>query len=73
LNAHNDDQAHLIARGGDNEAIVPNAGAPLNFLAWYPPVAANQANPSSMGPPVPAEVMAGAPGTAGTLIGDSRR
>jgi hypothetical protein len=70
LSAHNDDQAHLIARGGDTEGPVPNAGTPLNFLAWYPAVAANLANPSSMGPPVPAETSVGAPGMAGTLVGD---
>jgi hypothetical protein len=70
LNAHNDDHAHLIARGGDTEATVPKAGTPLNFLAWYPMVAANQANPNSMGPPVPAETSVGDNATAGTLIGD---
>jgi hypothetical protein len=66
LSAHNDDKGELISRGGDTEAPVPNAGAPLNFLAWYPPVPANVGGTS----PVPAETAVGAPGMAGTLIGD---
>jgi hypothetical protein len=66
LNAHDDDRGELINRGGDTEAPVPNAGSPLNFLAWFPSVAAN----SGATPPVPPETTVGATGQAGTLIGD---
>jgi len=73
LNAHNDDQAHLINRqvvgNPGMETPVANAGSPLNFLAWYPAVPQNMSgnNPT---PPVPPETMVGNPTTAGTLIGD---
>jgi hypothetical protein len=71
LSAHNDDQGRLIARGGDAEATVPNAGAPnQNFLAWYPDVQANKASTSNPPPPVPPERAVGAAGMLGTLIGD---
>ena len=66
LNAHQDDRGELVARGGVAEASVANAGS-LNFLAWFPTVAANQ---GAATPPVPAETVIGAPGQAGTLIGD---
>ncbi|HXN30483.1 MAG TPA: hypothetical protein VN894_01420 [Polyangiaceae bacterium] len=70
VNAHNDDQAHLINRqlAGGMETPVAKAGSPLNFLAWYPTVAAN--GPNNPPPPVPAETVVGDPMTAGTLIGD---
>src|ERR1700690_696826 len=70
VNAHNDDQAHLIHRQlvGGMETPVAQAGSPLNFLAWYPTVAAN--GPNNPAPPVPAETAVGDPMTAGTLIGD---
>jgi hypothetical protein len=73
LNAHNDDRGRLINRAGDAETTLGNAlgknGAPLNFLAWYPPVAANKSanNPP---PPVPPETAVGDPVTPSTLIGD---
>jgi hypothetical protein len=73
LNAHNDDRGRLINRGGQAETTIPNTlganGAQLNFLAWYPMVAANKSanNPP---PPVPAETTIGDPQTPGTLIGD---
>jgi hypothetical protein len=72
LLAHYDDQGHLINRSGDGkESPVPNAGSPnQNFLAWYPPVAANKSSTSNPPPPVPPETMIGAPGMPGTLIGD---
>jgi hypothetical protein len=66
LNAHQDDRGELVARGGVAEASVANAGS-LNFLGWFPTVAANQ---GAATPPVPAETAIGAPGQAGTLIGD---
>ena len=66
LNAHQDDRGELVARGGVAEANVSHAGS-LNFLAWFPTVAANQGGTT---PPVPAETAIGAPGQAGTLIGD---
>jgi hypothetical protein len=72
LNAHNDDQAHLINRqvAGGMETPVTKAGSPLNFLAWYPTVAANMNSANNPAPPVPAETAVGDPMTAGTLIGD---
>jgi len=66
LSAHNDDRAELVNRGGDLEVPVPNAGSPLNFLAWYPPAPLNAGGST----PVPAETMLGAPGMPGTLLGD---
>jgi len=66
LNAHNDDRGELINRGGAMEVPVMNAGSPLNFLAWFPPVPANAGGTT----PVPAETTVGAPGMGGTLIGD---
>ncbi len=50
LNAHNDDQGHLINRGGADETANPDA-IPANFLAWLPPVPQNSGKPQ---PPVPA-------------------
>jgi len=41
LDAHNDDQAHLLARGGDDEHAIADM-APSNFLAWFPPTGTNQ-------------------------------
>ena len=73
VNAHNDDQAHLINRQltGGMEGPVAKAGSPLNFLAWYPTVAANMsANNPPPPAPVAAETAVGDPMTAGTLIGD---
>jgi hypothetical protein len=69
LPSHNDDRGELINRGGDQEAPLPKAGSPLNFLAWYPSVPANQP-PNHPAPPVPAETFVGDPTTPGTLIGD---
>jgi len=66
LNAHEDDRGELVNRGGDSEAPVANA-MPSNFLAWFPGVAQNAGLPA---PPVPAETAVGAPGQAGTLVGD---
>jgi hypothetical protein len=66
FSAHNDDRGELINRGGDTEAPIPNAGSPLNFLAWFPSVTANAGGST----PVPAETTVGAPGQAGTLVGD---
>jgi hypothetical protein len=71
VNAHKDDQAHLINRQliGGMETPVANAGSPLNFLAWYPNVPQNMSG-NNPPPPVPAETTVGNPTTAGTLIGD---
>jgi hypothetical protein len=66
LSAHKDDRGELVNRGGDTETPVPNAGSPLNFLAWYPPVPENAGGST----PVRAETSVGAPGEPGTLIGD---
>jgi hypothetical protein len=60
LNAHNDDQGHLINRGGAMETSVADA-SPSNFLAWLPNVPANMGKPA---PPVPAIT------SSMTLIGD---
>ena len=60
LNAHNDDQGHLINRAGANETANADA-TPANFLAWLPPVPQNAGKPQ---PPVPAL------GDAMKLIGD---
>jgi hypothetical protein len=51
LNAHNDDQGRLIARGGvSGNPTVENTPAPdlnsSNFLSWYPMVAANTGQPT---------------------------
>ncbi len=73
INAHNDDQGHLINRQlvGGMETAVANAGSPLNFLAWYPNVPQNMSGNNPPPPnPVVAETMVGNPMTAGTLIGD---
>jgi hypothetical protein len=47
LDRHNDDQAHLLNRGGTlanfQETGVTDAPSPDNFLNWFPPVTANQA------------------------------
>ena len=67
LPSHNDDRGELINRGGADEHNVPNAGSPLNFLAWFPNVAANAGKPL---PPVPPETNIGASAQTGTLIGD---
>ncbi|MDP9002267.1 MAG: hypothetical protein M3O46_19410 [Myxococcota bacterium] len=67
LSAHNDDQGELINRGGDLEIPVTKASH-NNFLAWYPPVAANKAT-SAMQPPNP-ETVVGTPGQPDTLLGD---
>ena len=48
LNAHNDDQGHLINRGGDDEHEIGDM-KPSNFLAWFPDVPAN-APPKTAGP-----------------------
>jgi hypothetical protein len=40
LNAHNDDGAHLINRGGDDEHAIASM-QPSNFLSWFPTVPAN--------------------------------
>jgi hypothetical protein len=66
LSAHNDDRGELINRAGNMETPVGSA-QPFNFLSWYPPVAANQ---SGAKPPTGPETSLGAPGMAGTLIGD---
>jgi hypothetical protein len=65
LLAHNDDRGELINRGGASETPVAKAQT-QNFLAWFPPVAANAA----VLPPPNAETVAGDPATPGTLIGD---
>jgi hypothetical protein len=68
-NAHNDDQGHLINRGGDaNETPVGKASV-NNFLAWYPPVRNNNANAAASAPSNP-ETVVGVRGAADTLIGD---
>ncbi|MBV9949460.1 MAG: hypothetical protein JOZ69_21640 [Myxococcales bacterium] len=64
LDSHNDDQAHLIHRGGDDEHNVAKASQ-NNFLAWFPP-GANQGKT----PPANPETTPGARGMPGTLIGD---
>jgi hypothetical protein len=69
LNAHNDDRGELINRGGPSEVPVPNAGSPLNFLSWFPPIAENQ-GPGAVPPPTPAETAVGDMNTSNTLIGD---
>src|SRR5579883_1614369 len=66
LNAHEDDQGHLINRGGTDEHNVPAAN-PNNFLAWFPNV---QANKGATTVPQNPETTVGAPGMTGTLIGD---
>ena len=60
LNAHNDDQGHLINRAGSDEHSVTDA-VPSNFLAWLPAVTQNQGAPQ---PPVPAIT------DPATLVGD---
>ena len=55
LNAHNDDQGHLLNRGdtsvdGSSETPIADEGS-LDFLAWFPTVAANV---DAGAPPVPA-------------------
>ncbi|MDP9000925.1 MAG: hypothetical protein M3O46_12520 [Myxococcota bacterium] len=67
LNAHQDDRGELINRGGDMETPVAKAMND-NFLAWYPPVAANK-SASAMPPPNP-ETVLGMPGQPDTLLGD---
>jgi hypothetical protein len=69
LSAHNDDQGHLINRGGAMETPVPNAGS-LNFLSWFPPGGANRMTNQNMQPPTGPETSVGDPMTPGTLIGD---
>jgi hypothetical protein len=69
LSAHNDDRGELVNRGGDAmETPVANA-SPFNFLAWFPSNA-----PANAGATIPAgitpEQTVGAPGRAGTLVGD---
>jgi hypothetical protein len=41
LDAHNDDNGHLVMRGGADEHAIPD-GQPSNFLAWFPPGGTNQ-------------------------------
>src|SRR4029077_8916437 len=70
LSAHNDDQGRLINRGGADEDPIGLATSPLNFLTWYPPLAANKSQSASSQPATGPETTLGAPGTPGTLIGD---
>ncbi|HZU83072.1 MAG TPA: hypothetical protein VE987_09160 [Polyangiaceae bacterium] len=65
LNAHEDDQGHLVNRGGADEHAIA-AAAPNDFLSWFPATAANAGRPA---PPNP-ETVLGAAGQPGTLIGD---
>jgi hypothetical protein len=69
LSAHNDDQGHLINRGGDNETPVTSA-QPFNFLSWFPPVGANRMTSQTRSPPTGPETTVGDAMTPGTLIGD---
>jgi hypothetical protein len=71
LSSHDNDRGELIARGGvagnpTVEVSVADAANDSNFLAWYP---TNANNPASSAPKVPITTL-GAPGVAGTLIGD---
>src|SRR4029077_16569357 len=66
LNAHNDDRGELVNRGGASETPVTKEQG-TNFLAWYPPVAANA---GAGAPPANAETIVGDATTPGTLIGD---
>jgi hypothetical protein len=66
LDAHNDDQGHLISRGGSPmdptiENVVADATSPDNFLSWFPGVPANI---GKMPPPTTAIT------NASTLIAD---
>jgi hypothetical protein len=71
LSAHDDDRGELINRSGDAmESPVGNAGSPLNFLSWFPPVGANKMSAQTVTPPTGPEVSVGMPGQPGTLIGD---
>jgi hypothetical protein len=74
LSNHDDDQAHLINRGGNPtdptvENTVTDATSPDNFLSWFPSVPANM---GMAGPPGgdTAITQVGAPGMTGTFIGD---
>ena len=69
LSAHNDDQGHLINRGGDNETPVTSA-EPFNFLSWFPPVGANRLPSQTVKPSTGPEASVGDSMTPGTLIGD---
>jgi hypothetical protein len=69
LNAHNDDRAELVNRGGDMETPVTSA-QPFNFLTWYPPVGANKMNVMTAKPATGPETQIGDANTPGTLIGD---
>jgi hypothetical protein len=70
LSAHNDDQAHLVARsltmnGATGIEAPVNAAAPGNYLYWFP-----QGTGAAVGPVTP-EATVGGPGEPGTLVGDS--
>ncbi len=66
LNAHQDDRGELIDRGGASEHDVPDA-TPSHVLSWFPNAGANGGAAASPTFPIAA---VGAPGQAGTLIGD---
>ena len=51
LNAHKDDRAHLVSRGGDDEHAVADM-QPSGFLAWFPSVPANAGRDAGTGGPV---------------------
>jgi hypothetical protein len=51
LNRHNDDRGRLINRGGDTETPKSKA-QPSNFLAWFPPVDANNGHPQPTVQPI---------------------
>jgi len=68
LSAHDNDNGELINRGGvasdptvENVPGTPDAPSPLNFLSYFPPVAANSGHPV---PPTPAVT------SSATLISD---
>src|SRR5579872_1224354 len=72
LNAHDDDQAHLIIRWGVNELPTQDAQSLFgvgNFLAWFPPsVSPVRMAVASLGPnPGSAQ---GGEAQMGTLVGD---
>jgi hypothetical protein len=48
LNAHNDDQAHLLNRAGNDEHAIADM-KPSNFLSWFPSVPANAGKSPSGG------------------------
>jgi hypothetical protein len=72
LSNHGDDRGELINRGGlpgdpTVENTVADATSPDNFLSWFPSVPDNAGHPT---PPTTPITTVGAPGQAGTLIGD---